>query len=88
MRTYIASGIDRLIHYLMRVRDFRRFGFTDVLNIPGVVDEEDDIGSTILYSYLRKDLTPTITRYPLSAPRANKRETTMKPKAEGTEPIG
>ena len=27
------------ILYPMRVRDFRRFGFTDVLNIPGVVDE-------------------------------------------------
>lgn len=27
------------ILYPMRVRDFRRFGYTDVLNIPGVVDE-------------------------------------------------
>ncbi|MBK7022726.1 MAG: peptide deformylase [Sulfuritalea sp.] len=27
------------ILYPMRVRDFRRFGYTDVLNLPGVVDE-------------------------------------------------
>ena len=27
------------ILYPMRVRDFRRFGFTDVLNIPGVAEE-------------------------------------------------
>lgn len=29
----------RLILYPMRVRDFRRFGFTDVLNLPGVVED-------------------------------------------------
>ena len=27
------------ILYPMRVRDFKRFGFTDVLNVPGVADE-------------------------------------------------
>jgi peptide deformylase len=27
------------ILYPMRVRDFRLFGFTDVLNVPGIVDE-------------------------------------------------
>jgi peptide deformylase len=27
------------ILYPMRIRDFRRFGFTDVLNIPGVADD-------------------------------------------------
>ena len=27
------------ILYPMRVRDFRRFGFTDVLNLPGVVED-------------------------------------------------
>ena len=29
----------RLISYPIPVRDFRRFGYTDVLNIPGVVEE-------------------------------------------------
>lgn len=29
----------RAILYPMRVMDFTRFGFTDVLNVPGVVDE-------------------------------------------------
>ncbi|MDK9705124.1 MAG: hypothetical protein OEL20_18525 [Sulfuritalea sp.] len=33
------QGIAGFLHYPMRVRDFRRFGFTDVLDVPGVVDE-------------------------------------------------
>lgn len=32
-------GTAGYIRYPMRVRDFRRFGFTDVLNIPGVIEE-------------------------------------------------
>lgn len=33
------KGTAGYILYPMRMRDFSRFGFTDVLNLPGVADE-------------------------------------------------
>lgn len=33
------QGMAGFLRYPMRMRDFRRFGFTDVLNLPGVVEE-------------------------------------------------
>ena len=33
------QGTAGYIRYPMRIRDFSRFGFTDVLNIPGIADE-------------------------------------------------
>jgi hypothetical protein len=37
--TVLQQGMAGFLRYPMRVRDFRRFGYTDVLNLPGVVDE-------------------------------------------------
>lgn len=46
------QGIAGFLRYPMRVRDFRLFGFTDVLNIPGVADEYAYLAYTVLHRHL------------------------------------
>ena len=35
----MQQGIAGFLRYPMRVRDFKRFGFVDALNLPGIVEE-------------------------------------------------